>query len=39
MTIFVPPRKWFNLVDFDHFNRLEIEAFNSPGKPGGKEIT
>lgn len=26
LTIFVAPRKWFN--------RLEIEAFKSPGQPG-----
>lgn len=24
----------FNLVEIDHFNRLEIEAFKSPGQPG-----
>lgn len=29
MTIFVTSRKWFN--------RLEIEAFKSPGQPGRKE--
>lgn len=30
----------FNLVEFDDFNRLEIEAFTQArGNPGGKEIT
>ena len=27
-------RNKFNLVEIDHFNRLEIEAFESPGQPG-----
>lgn len=34
MTIFVTSRKWFNRVEIDTFNRLEIEAIESPGKPG-----